>query len=47
MTNKDKEKVLQILYDCIVKPAIDEDDVVFVDYYRAKSMIMRLEAQDA
>ena len=43
MTKEDKAKVLNILYECIVKPAIDEDDVVFVDYNRAKAMIMKLE----
>lgn len=43
MTKKEKTKVLNILYECIVKPAITEDDVVFVDYNRAKAMIMKLE----
>lgn len=36
----EKEKVLQILYNNIVKPAVDEDDVVLVDYKRAKMEIM-------
>lgn len=36
----DKERVLEILYNNIVKPAIDEDDVALVDYERAKMEIM-------
>lgn len=36
----DKERVLEILYNNIVKPAIDEDDVVLVDYKRAYMEIM-------
>ena len=36
----EKEKVLKILYNNIVKPAIDEDDTVLVDYRRAYLEIM-------
>ena len=39
MKRKDKEQVLSIIYDCIVKPEIDEGDRALVDYRRAKMMI--------
>lgn len=36
----EKEKVLKILYNNIVKPAVDEDDVALVDYKRAYMEVM-------
>ena len=36
----EKKRALEILYNNIVKPAIDEDDIVLVDYKRAYMELM-------
>lgn len=36
----EKKRALEILYNNIVKPAIDEDDIVLVDYKRARMELM-------
>ena len=46
MKRKDKEQVLSIIYDCIVKPEIDEGDRALVDYRRAKMMIAAIEEEE-
>lgn len=40
MTKREKEQILQILYDCIVKPEADEEDEALVNYWQAKTRIM-------
>lgn len=46
MRKEEKNKVLQILYDCIVKPETDEDDVALVDYRKAKVKIAALAEEE-
>lgn len=46
MRREEKNKVLQILYDCIVKPETDEDDIALVDYRMAKVKIAALAEEE-
>lgn len=46
MKREEKNKVLQILYDCIVKPETDEDDIALVDYRMAKVKIAALAEEE-
>lgn len=45
MTREDKEKILKILYGCIVNPEVDEEDQALVDYRQAKLMIMGIQEE--
>ena len=45
MTREDKEKILKILYGCIVNPEVDEEDQAIVDYRQAKLMIMGIQEE--
>lgn len=45
MTKKDKEKILKILYGCIVAPEVDEEDQALVDYKLAKLMVMGIQEE--
>lgn len=45
MTKEDKEKILKILYGCIVNPEVDEEDQALVDYRQAKLMIMGIQEE--
>ena len=45
MTREDKEKILNILYGCIVNPEVDEEDQALVDYRQAKLMIMGIQEE--
>lgn len=40
-----KEKVLQILHECIVGPEIDEDDSAVVDYRMAKNAVVKMDVE--
>ena len=45
MTKEDKEKILKILYGCIVNPEVDEEDQALVDYRQAKLIIMGIQEE--
>lgn len=45
MTKEDKEKIMKILYGCIVAPEVDEEDQALVDYKLAKLMVMGIQEE--